>query len=286
MQRRPEKISSLEVDRGLYVIRYTGAPGNEPPVMFVRPSPGSDGLITVVGYPGDEVGRLASPGSLAILVVDAPATVQITAQASSAGGSLDAELQLEPVRRTESRVAVAKPEPVASGAPSLGREFAGIAHVSRIGDVELVDSLWIGGPDAPAPIEALGLRCAPQAGSVHYQVLVSGAARWSEWLSDGALGGSRGRARPLTGVRIRFAPASGSEATLDGEALFLGSALVRKEGPELEFVSSAGVDPLVGIKLGLKRRLPQSIARPGIAAASSPSGRVRVFKASSSRRAG
>jgi hypothetical protein len=132
----------------------------------------------------------------------------------------------------------------------------------------------------------VSLQCAPHIGGIQYQVMISGDSRWSDWLADGSFGGSRGRAKPLTGVRIRFVPASGNDVTLEGEALFLGSAIVSREGHEIEFRSAAGLDPLVGIRLRLKRASPVAANRPGVVAAGAPSGRVRVFKASSVRRSG
>ena len=292
MQRRPEKISSLEVDRGLYVLRYAGAATADAPVIYVRPSPGSDDHITIIAVPGEPAGRLSAPGGLSVIVVEEDAILQITAQATSVGGSLQAEVRLEPLHQTAAPPVVALPRPVAAAPPPIEQSFGAtkdfrvLAHVSRRGDVEGDEGAWIGGPDAPAPIEGVSLQCAPHIGAVQYQVMISGDSRWSDWLADGSFGGSRGRAKPLTGMRIRFAPAGGNDVTIEGEALFLGSAIVSREGHEIEFRSAAGLDPLVGIRLRLKRASPAAATRPGVVAAGVPSGRVRVFKASSVRRSG
>lgn len=303
MQRRPERISSLNVESGLYVLRYLDGSATDHPVIFVRSSPGCDDLVDIIAVPGEVVGRLASPGAIAVIVAKQPATVQITAQAASANGSLNAEVSLEPLTRgrdgaakAPERTAVSAQasiaEPVASarnegdeiwsradGASGLGL----LAHVSRRGDVASSDAVWIGGPDAPAPIEGVALDCPASLGSVRYQVLAAGDTRWSDWLTNGVFGGSRGRAKPLTGVRIRFDPAEGSSASLNGEALFLGSAIIRKDGLDLEFRSAAGLDPLVGLKLSIARQVPAAMPGPGNISTAPQHGRVRVFKASSRR---
>ena len=303
MQRRPERISSLNVERGLYVLRYLDASATDHPVIFVRSSPGCDDLVDVIAAPGEAVGRLSSPGAIAVIVAKQPATLQITAQAATANGSLNAEVSLEPLAR-KNEVASERAAPATQVEPAApimrdaavqaeagavwsradGESGLGVlAHVSRRGDVASTEAVWVGGPEAPAPIEGLALDCPASVGSIRYQVLAAGDSRWSDWLTNGVFGGSRGRAKPLTGLRIRLDSADGSSASLNGEALFLGSAIIRKDGVDLEFRSAAGLDPLVGLKLSIARQVPAAMPGPGNISTAPQHGRVRVFKASSRR---
>ena len=273
-------MSSLEVERGLYVLRYGGVPGSDSPVIYVRASPGSEDGITMIAFPGEPSGKLAAPGSLMVIVVEEAATLQITAQARAPGGTLQAEVRLEPLQKdvTVEERAVA-PAPL-----HAGDDLQVLAHVARRGDVTIEDDVWIGGPDAPAPIEGLAMRCAEAVGDLRYQVLAAGDTRWSDWLSAGEFAGSRGKARPLTGVRLRLAPREGANVTLNVEALFLGSTVIRKEGLDVELRSSAGMDPLVGLRIGLKAHQIAPVLKPSVVATGVPTGRVRVFKASAGRR--
>ncbi len=316
MQRKPERISSLNVERGLYVLRYVGASDGAGPTIFVRSSPGQEDSLTVVPAPGEPAGCLAGPGSISVIVADQPLTLQLTARAVSPTGSLVADLRLEPLAAvlaerssssfagSEAAAQSAQPprsaEPLPTPKPAIGRPSAFeshrgpdssfgedglriLAHVARRGDIVEAEGRWIAGPDAPAPVEGLAVDCPASIGDLRYQVLAASDTRWSDWLSSGGFGGSRGRATALVGVRLRLVPAAGSNVSLGGEALFLGSAIIRKDGHELEFRSAAGLDPLLGIRLEIKRETEIREPRPNVASVVPPSGRVRVFRASGRR---
>ena len=306
MQARPERISSLNVERGLYVLRYLPAAGNDHPTIFIRPSPGDESGLTFIPFPGEPADRLAAPGSLVVVLVPQPATMHVTARAASATGSLHAELRLDPLKpgasldATRQSAPLAAPQspavtmraPVATSPAAVDAPATDTlrlrAHIAYRGNVLAPAGAWIGGPDAPSPIEGLAVDCPAALGDVVCQVMVAGEQRWSDWLTRGTFGGSRGRATPLTGLRLRFLPAPGVEATLDAEALFLGSAIIRRQGNDIELRSAAGSDPLLGVRLTLWQRTTAPAPRADILPQPPippvpPGGRVRVFRASGRR---
>ena len=77
----------------------------------------------------------------------------------------------------------------------------------------------------------------------------------------------------MTGLRLKVVGAASLGFELEGEALFLGAAILRGRGPDLEFVSAGGLDPLVGLRLRLIQ-LPTVKAIPD----ASKAPRVRVFR--------
>ena len=194
------------------------------------------------------------------------------------------------MKRTAVPVAVASGMPVQNqrahaGLPEdAGVPLAMLAHLARVGDVTVGEGDWVGGPAAPAPVEGIAVRCSPNLGALDYQVMAVGEGRWSDWTSAGAFAGSRGRAKALVGVRLRLHAAV--DAVIEGEALFLGSVIVRKQGLDLEFRSSAGNDPLVGLRIGIRKNLPATTLKPTGFDGKQGTGRVRVFRASAARRSG
>jgi hypothetical protein len=149
------------------------------------------------------------------------------------------------------------------------------------GDVAVTENEWLAGPGSPAPIEGIGIRSTDRERlSVEMQVLAVGAPQWSIWVGDGAFAGTRGRGLPLAGVRLRLVGAEASRVEFSAEALFLGHMVQTKTGRQVEFASSTGSDPLVGLKLGVN-----TVERPVRAQKNEGPGqdrgsRVRVFRPS------
>lgn len=118
-------------------------------------------------------------------------------------------------------------------------------------------------------------------------LVVGAEGRWSRWVFAGEFAGSRGRRLPLAGVRLRLGGERADGYSLRGDALFLGSAVVSETGRELEFLSRAGGDPLVGLRLELveatndthQEQAPTvgGSAKGGIGEAQR-GGRVKVFR--------
>ena len=177
---------------------------------------------------------------------------------------------------------------MSQGAPGASRaEISLLAHVAVRGDVSIKGDEWAAGPDSPAPIEGLEIEAVSLPGLlVEMQVLIaSRPPRWSEWAKHGVFAGTKGRGLPLAGVRMRLQGSAAETFELAAEALFLGSLVKSKRGREVEFVSSSGTDPLVGLKLGLRAVEKVAAAPMSVVANRERGPRVRVFRASSAIRA-
>ena len=129
--------------------------------------------------------------------------------------------------------------------------FKIVAHVARRGDVAADPGAWIAGPDAPAAIEAVGIRGPlPSGVGIEFQPLLgTNPPRWLDWAPSGAFVGTRGRALPLAGLRMRLTGSQGAEGRLMVDALFLGAPIMSREGREVEIIGPAGNEPLVGLRL-------------------------------------
>lgn len=196
-----------------------------------------------------------SAGDLMVVVADRPSTLQITVRVNGAGGSLQAKLQIEPLNHVsvmqDSDARPSLQRPSAATVPS--DDLMLMAHVARRGDVFQKLGDWIGGPDAPAPIEGLQFTGSLTDGLfLEQRVLIAGDAQWTPWRPGHEFVGSRGYARSLTGFHVRLTGPSASRYRLAAEALFLGTTVIRKSGANLEFRSGAGVDPLIGVKIKLE----------------------------------
>ncbi|WP_188609744.1 hypothetical protein [Chelatococcus reniformis] len=254
--------------------------------MSFAPSPQFAAAIQIIPAPGYRPGELASPGDVAVIVAADAGTLDVFVHPRYAGGPTDSNLALE--RLGPKGVAVASPAavappatmavPVQRSSPPLPASPAGagmrgsvqpavsapalarlLLHVSRRGDVVGQPGEWVAGPAAPAPIEGLQIDLAPSSPfRLEYQVLLAGFSEgWSAWMPAGTFAGTRGRARPLNGVRFRLASSGPDRYEIDAEALYLGASIDRKTGVELEFVAPSPRDALVGLRFALTRAQPE-----------------------------
>jgi hypothetical protein len=284
-----ERTSSVGVATGLHVLRYLSAGRPAAPVVLVRPSIGSENSLRLIPAPGQSENSL-TPGCLMVVSAERPATLQITVRPSVPGGSLEAKVQLEALS-ADAAAETNQPQPVLTSAPSVDAPespLGFLAHVARRGDVRQPLGHWICGPEAPAPIE--GVQITGLAGrdiALEHRVWIAGEQQWTPWRRGEEYAGSRGRARPLVAVHFRLTGAAASRYRLQAEALFLGSAVMRKTGAEAELRSAAGLDPLVGLKVQIEEQLAVE-ARPTTADKQVLDGeaktRVRVFRATRDRK--
>jgi hypothetical protein len=233
--------------------------------------------VALLDMPGRDKGMLQRPGDCLVLRADRASDVVIGLRRGSADGSLEASFRLEPVVLADEAPAAARP--AAEPAP-----LSFLAHLANVGDAQFGQSVWAGGPDAPAAVEGLQIVGDGAAAPLEMQVLVgSRPPRWSDWVGAGQFAGTRGHGLPLVGVRLRLKPeAAGVE--IAAEALFLGALVATQRGRQVEFVSGSGVDPLVGVKFAVQAVQDTAASR----VASGPEARereprVRVFRASTVR---
>lgn len=280
---RFDRGSTLSVARGLHIFRYVGFQGAGAPAVarLIPPNVG----VALLDMPGRDNGMLQRPGDCLVLRADRSCDVVVGLRRGSPNGSLDATFRLEPIVLAEEAPAAPAIESLAP-ATSAPAPLSFLAHLANRGDTGFAQGAWAGGPDAPAAVEGLQIVAEGGAAPVELQALVgSRPPRWSEWVGAGQFAGTRGHGLPLVGLRLRLKPeVVGVEIV--AEALFLGALVASQRGRQVEFVSGSGVDPLVGVKIGL-----QSVRETSAGgAASAPDAqardrepRVRVFRASAAR---
>jgi hypothetical protein len=276
--------SPLYVDRGLFALRYVSAedPKGWPTAEVFLPEVG--GKMRQIFAPGASAGRLSGPGACIVLHVEGPGLIRIGLRPATPNGSIKAIIKLERLDLDNASTLLAPAFPTHDGSVMSGRpEFSLLAHIARRGDVDIAPGHWAGGPDAPARIE--GLLIKPHtfdAVSLELQVLSLDAPGWSTWCGSGTFMGTRRRSTPLIGVRARLVGPMAHSWTLAGEAMFLGSPLISREGQEIELSGNLGADPLVGLRLEVRA------ARAAVAGTAPPSDaserRGKIFRIGGARR--
>lgn len=277
----------LNVTEGLYVLRYLGgANPRSAPAAIVKLSSAASTDADIITAPGLNSGEMPGPGSNVVILVRRSGPIEVVVEASGGNDSLDARFSLDLLAPalskkrpdTEGRTqvksdAMAKPDvsAPASGQSALIELFA---HVARRGDIAADQEGWVAGPNAPSAIEGIEVSCnrTDLGVAIQYKNLAN-ANRWSDWQPPGGFVGTRQKASPLTGLRLKVVGAASQGYELEGEALFLGSPIQLGRGQDLEFVSVGGLDPLVGLKLRLVQ-LSTTTTIPDVRKAP----RVRVFR--------
>ena len=269
-----DQNSSLFIARGLYDLRYESRDGSrDHPTAMVRAAPGSEADIEIISAPCCVARRLEQPGAALLVRAAEQGKLQIGVKRRTSNGSLDAAFRLESVGslsiaekpEANNDGSVARVEPAPSSETGAVTNAGGsaealfVAHISRRGDVCVAPSEWAAGPNAPGRIEGLEL-CALGKDGVHAELQVLAGTKelkWSEWSGAGAFAGSRGRNQPLLGLRLRLSGDQAHRFTVNADALFLGSPILNRRGREIECVSHAGRDPLVGFRFEIspERRL-------------------------------
>ncbi len=283
-----QREAMVDVDRGLFILRYvSGAASGPSPMAMLRSTDESEPFVEIMSAPGLVNGFLAGPGDCAVIRAERPARLELKIRGQGVEGSLDASFRMEPVWGPAARAGVAASQQI--GAHDAGdATFKLVAHVARRGDVAADSGAWIAGPEAPAAIEAVGIRGPlPSGVEIEIQPLVgTNPPRWLDWAPSGAFVGTRGRALPLAGLRMRLTGPQSAEGRLTVDALFLGSPITSQEGREVEIIGPAGNEPLVGLRVGLvieADRQERAVHAPASVAAGPvgrPKGsRMRVFRA-------
>ncbi|MDE3175695.1 MAG: hypothetical protein KGM15_06230 [Pseudomonadota bacterium] len=269
----------------MHIFRYVSFQGAGVPAV-ARVIPPASG-VTLLDMPGRERGALQRPGDCLVVRAERASEVVVGLRRGAADGSLDASFRLEPIVLVEETSAPqSEPEIVAVAPAAVAAPFSFLAHLANRGDTAFGQNVWAGGPESPAAVE--GVQIVSEAGpvAIEVQALVgSRPPRWSEWVGAGQYAGTRGHGLPLVGLRLRVKPEfSGVE--IAAEALFLGALVASQRGRQVEFISGSGVDPLVGVKIGLQNVQEAGATRATTdfdAQSKDREPRVRVFRASAAR---
>src|SRR4030081_545896 len=87
-----ERQHTMVLEPGLYLLRYVSSNAtSSPPLIQIAPS----NSVSLLAGSGPAFDRLDLPGSYALVQSDTSASLELTARARDAGGSVDAEVRLE-----------------------------------------------------------------------------------------------------------------------------------------------------------------------------------------------
>ncbi len=289
------QVKTVDVGRGLFVIRYVSADDEfEPPIVELAIEPSQDDSAEYFLHPDADKPVLWQPGSSLILRTKGPTKIQVEVTPRRQAGSIAANVKVE--RLTQGEPANEELE-VPDTFDFTGLRLMG--HVAGIGDVFVGLNEWIAGPSAPSRIEGIAIEWLnrPPQFDIRYSVkLGQPQSTPSRMMDIGSFAGTRGRAMPLTGVVFELAGAASSDYQVRAEASFLGSPTMRVIGRRIVLSGPTGREPLVGLRMNLElanaefsreetpaarslQPAPPKFDEPP--AAPKPASRVRVFRSRS-----
>ena len=219
---------------------------------------------------------LSSPGSVLVVVSKAPSRLEIGLAPLAGDRPPQAQFNLELLAAGAVPPAeLARPSQDESAPqPSRSGNLRVVAHVSRIGDLTVDEGAWIGGPNAPSPIEALGVTSLASDLTVSAEFVNTMSP--NQWVAcpTSEFIGTRQQASPLLGLKLKLEGPKSDRFRLNAEALFLGNPMATASGQQVTMVSETGRDPMIGLRVWLSEVAKQNVQdKAGVAS------RVRVFRA-------
>ena len=278
---RADQRRTIEIDRGLFLVRYASAADHEhPPKVTVRTQKG-DQRVALLLHPDHDEGVMWEPGACVVVRAVEPTTLAVEVEASWANASVAASVRIEPINQGQRPVV----QPDVDG-KRFG-EVSGLrvlGHVASIGDVTVNGGDWIAGPAAPSRIEGIAIEWPDMPEDVDLRYTVKTATAQSitgRTAEPGTFAGTRGKALPIIAVALDLSGSGAADIQLEAEAIFLGSPAVRRAGYQIMLSGPTGREPLVGLRVNVNRgdaaARPQAVAAP-VVARSGHASRVRVFR--------
>jgi hypothetical protein len=257
---------------------------------MIRVSPQNDTDVELIAWPDATSNELSGPGDGLVVRAVRDAALILEVVPSAPGGTVDAELRLEPVSRLVPSAGGKVDRVPQSGDIEADVEI--LAHVARRGDVVVSAGQWICGPDYPMPIEGIEMRWPGRPAGLDVVTSVSirkNGIRNLPPALTGEFAGTRGRAAPITSLEISLTGERARDYELKLDALFLGSAVQSRRGQSISLIGPTGREPLVGFRASItpahtleappRRQAvrPRSAESKGVSTWASGA-RVRVFR--------
>lgn len=278
---RAKQRKIVDIDKGLFLIRYTAAEEEaRPPKVKVSPDPKSGKALGLILHPDHKEAVLWQPGTCLIVKATGAGQLVIEVIPVDENGSAAATVKIEPLSQGKvvSRLAPAKDE---FGSTLAGGDFRILGHVAGIGDVLVAADQWIAGPSAPSRIEGISFNWPgkPDDIDIRYAVkLARPHAVSGRMMEFGSYAGTRGRALPIVGVVLELSGPGAADHQFSAEAIFLGSPTMRVSGQRVVLSGPTGREPLVGFRLRLEEARARPQPMPSPVKTGRTSGRVRVFR--------
>jgi hypothetical protein len=278
---RAKQRKTVDIDKGLFLIRYTAAEDElRPPKVRVSTDAKSGKSLTLVLHPDHKEAVLWQPGTGLIVKASEAGQLVIEVVPMDENASAAATVKIEPLSQGKARM---RPAPPAAFESALAEgEFRILGHVAGIGDVFVEADEWIAGPSAPSRIEGISIDWPekPDDIDIRYAVKLARPHAASGRMMDvGEYAGTRGRALPIVGVVLELSGPGASGHQFSAEAIFLGSPTMRVSGQRVVLSGPTGREPLVGFRMRLEEvRGRSQPAPPAAKAGRKTSSRVRVFR--------
>ena len=247
------KRKIVDIDRGLFLVRYSDAEdGERPPMVRVSvDGVGADDETVIILHPDARAAVLSGPGTALAVKAMAPARLLVEVTPQTAGGSTAATVKVEALNPGDTTTAGVE-----------AREPAAAADVPDLDDLRILAHI------------------AGQGDDIRYAVkFARPQGALSQMTEIGKFAGTRGRALPVTGIVLELSGDQAVDYALSVEALFLGSPAMRSTGQRVMASGPTSREPLVGIRLNLEPVGRIDAPRQPPEQKSKPSPKVRVFRA-------
>jgi hypothetical protein len=246
-----QQTKSLEIQQGLFVVRYDSADDPlQPPRVVVSTDSKS---VRFVLPPGVDEPVLWSPGACLVVLANRGGRLEVAVSPAQPNGSVAARVKLLPLSNNPAAV---REEPGASAERLDASRIQLLGHVAGIGDKVVRFGEWIAGPASPSRIEGIAIEWPnkPSGVDLRYAVRIGGQIPGATRSIDvGGFAGTRGRAAPLVGATLDIAGPSAGGYQLVADAMFLGAPQMRVAGRHVVLSGPTGREPMVGLRLAIER---------------------------------
>lgn len=243
------KQKSLEIRRGLFLVRYEAADNpNDPPRFQISVDPAAAGNVELILPPEAIDAILWSPGACFVVRADQPGRLNVAVAPSHPNGSTAGRVQLIGLSNDPAGLQETQDPP---GELDLSG-FRLLGHVAGVGDVLVDCETWIAGPTSPSRIEGIAVQWPgkPHDLSLRYAVTVGGPRPTiGQFVEAGQYAGTKGRALPLVGTTLEISGRGAVGRRLAVEGIFLGSPQMKVAGQRVVLAGPTGREPLVGLRV-------------------------------------
>lgn len=283
MQRDKQQQQTVAINRGLFLVRYaTAEDERKPPKVLLAPDSDSTNDMNFLLHPDHKEAVLWQPGTCLVIRATAAGKLSVQVIPTHKGGSAAATVRIEPLNQGKAPPLQIPRKKQANTPYNLG-DFRILGHVTGIGDVTVNANEWIAGPAAPSRIEGISIEWPGKPSNLDINYAVKTArpqTATGRKMGLGLFAGTRGKAMPIVGLTLELVGSEAANFQFSGEAIFLGSPVVRMTGKRVVVSGPTGREPLVGLRLSVEK--VAGAARPSKnvppAKPRQSESRVRVFR--------
>jgi hypothetical protein len=283
MQRGKQQQQTVAINRGLFLVRYVTAEDEQrPPKVLVASDSNSIDDVSFLLHPDHKEAVLWQPDTCLVIRATTAGKLSVHVIPTHKGGSAAATVRIEPLNQGKA-AALSAPKKKQGTTPHNHGDIRILGHVTGIGDVTVSANEWIAGPSAPSRIEGISMEWPgkPSNLGIHYTVKTAKPQTTTgRKMGLGSFAGTRGKAMPIVGLTLELSGPESADFQFSGEAIFLGSPVVRMIGKRVVVSGPTGREPLVGLRLSVEKGTVAARAAKSVPTNKprQPESRVRVFR--------